>query len=732
MTEKTEEKPSSEGRDENPEEWMTRGRVDSIIRKHDRFWTDERPMMGLTAAAYETRFWEFIHSDQGKKLVSDKFRAFDNQYEVNRIKPAASTFFAQLFSRRMRAEVTDSPTTTGDYNLADLALNAWMFDAGQMARWDQGVRLAVLYPGVGFKFVVDHGPGSPGGRVGLRVFPCWEAVLDQEVHDLADERYRGHVSWYPAKKICEKYDVDIKGQAKGDFLRDESDPRSPPSDGTDGAKNGDDTWVRVLELCNLVDDIEVDGERYRGRFEVHLLTGDRKDREPLYMGALPLVAPNGEPTAHIYWHAFEHRAEYPLQGLAPARQWMPQQSELNAVRSQQAEKASRDKVVWLFPEFLDSDTRTKIVSAKEQEAVGYSEDVFNKVGGDARRLIVPIQAAPQSVDIAAMADRADNDLTKSLSLSPSALGVRQNVTAEEIQYQRDFTDSEFGRYAASWERALVTLARGYLMALVSAMRPPPIEEDESDDDTIDPAATVAEPTEDDSDEPDSPFADPEEADRDPLTRAAPEKGKELETREEGDEKPKEPATSTLVLLDPKGAKVTITPEDIDSDFVIGFTDGGRTPAARAEIRTNLQQVLPTYLQLWSTAVKGGPDGVAAMAAVRAMFDNFALPQELDPDAMLRAVDEEKAKASKQPQMPPPGGEPMERAAAEPPPTQAAGPTPEQVEQVLTQIEQQFANEPQVASLVARIRALPPDQKMQATAELAQKLQQAQPQQPGVA
>lgn len=717
-------------------------KADAILADHDGYWKARRGGLAAVAAAAETRWWQWVRGAE-KGEVTEAYLQVTNEYEVNRIKPAASTYLAQLFPRALRVDVADTASTTGDRAKAELAINDWMFNLEQRARWDRAIRQSIYYPGVGLKLAVDHFSARPADdRVEMQVFPIWEAVVDREVYDERHQRFRGHAGWRPIEDVAEEFDIPrdkLKGFKRKDWLDDTASSAinaAPNQADTSKASTQGDQWVRVLELCNFVDDfVDDDGTTYKGALEIYVMDQGELSKEPVYVGALPLLDPDGEPAPHIFIHMFETRAEYPLQGVAPAAQWMPQQREINAYRSQQADKASRDKTVFLAPEFVDSDTRRKHAQAGEMEIVYVPRKIWEEVGGNLSRLFVPVQAAPQSVDVGSFARQADQDLTSTIALSPSALGVRQNVTAEEIQYQRDFTDSEFGRYAAAWERTLEVIGGAYLMALVSALRPPPASDEEVSDEAREEDTAEIEPVKPDY----STEVEPDDGD-DILHEAA-------DASENPERKPLPKATKTrqkLVLKDAQDNNVEITEADIDSWFRFSFADAGRTPGARLEIRSNLMQIMGPYNELWKVVVEDGPTAGLALEEMKAIFTNFLLPANLDPERLLADLEEKKkAKAGgKQPDVmqeaaQPPGAPPPQPGAPPapggPPPQGAAEPAV-QVEQVLAAIEQQFGTDPQIKAEVDRIRALPPEQQLDATKTLIQALQggaQGQPA-PGVA
>ena len=123
----------------------------------------------------------------------------------------------------MRVDVSPSATTTGDPDKTGLVVNDWMFAAEQRQRWDSAVRQALLYPGVCFRFAINHEDCAkpPPDRVELYVCPIWEAVIDREVYDVRHQRFRGHVGWRPLEQVAAEYNLPkdkLAGQYRNDFL----------------------------------------------------------------------------------------------------------------------------------------------------------------------------------------------------------------------------------------------------------------------------------------------------------------------------------------------------------------------------------------------------------------------------------------------------------------------------------------------------------------------------------
>ena len=86
----------------------------------------------------------------------------------------------------------------------------------------------------------------------------------------------------------------------------------------------------------------------------------------------------------------------------------------------------------------------------------------------------------------------------------------------------------------------------------------------------------------------------------------------------------------IMLMRPNGEMVEVLPEDLDSDFDIGFSDAGRSPTADAELRQNIIGLMDQLLQLHDISQKGGHMGVIATELFKTLHEKFELPPTCTP------------------------------------------------------------------------------------------------------
>ena len=727
------------------------------LRAHDNRMDDEQPYMALAKASYTTRFWKYV---EGRDDMTSDMGRFD-QVEVNRIKPALSGYLANLYPRRIKVVIGQSPYTTGDANKAEMLVNDWINQPIMRERVLAASRQALLYKGAGAK--VGYDPAEEGlNRVWMRVFPYWEMVLDSDVHDWDDARFIGHVSYQPRQEIIEKYGLDenIGGTSRNDYLGNYLANSRRVNVKDDVAPDDASAFVRVLEFCNLVDDFyDTDGTRYKGRLEIYVIDGYDSEAQPVYMGPLPLVDGNAKPLPHIVPFIFEHEPEYPYRGIAYAEQLLPQQKELNTMRSYLAQTARRDARMYLAPKgALDADAISDLRSGEDGSIIEVDEQYAGNLGS----VVVPIMHGPTSSNILNSMNLAESDFDRGTTISPAALGQVTKATASEIMALEGHTQSEFGRHAEQRDLFLVRIVERCLAAHTASLYD--LGDSEGAEQDVD--AEGLELSEQELDKVRSDKGLEDGGSFEPHKMYDPDTGEEVlaETEKEhidlgekgfghdkieqidpeeedldeedstiitlaADVEPEREAYETkrtklkLVLLDTKGETVEILPEDIDSDFDIGFSEAGRSPVSQAQMRNSILQLSDKMLQLLQIADQGqGGMSVLAAEMYKTIHEQFEFPNNLSIEYIQGQI----AMQTEQQEDVPVGTQPAEQAEAPPQEEEAAAPpeqTPEQQletlreqigqlppPQALEALEQVFGDNPEVMKVITDAKGLPEDKQ----------------------
>ncbi len=675
------------------------------LRAHDSRMDNDQSHMALAKAAYTTKYWRYIEGQEDYNTNYELTRL--DQIEVNRIKPALSGYISSLYPRRIDVVISQSPYTTGDPEKAELVINDWMNQPLMRERILSASRQALLYKGAGAK--IGYDPSGEGlGRVWMRVFPYWEMVLDSDVHDWEDARFFGHVSYRPKKEIIEEYGLeeeDIGGSGREDYLGSYIAGTKRFRSSEDTSVSDNQEFVRVLEFCNMVDDFyDTDGTRYKGRLEIYILDEGYGDTEqiPIYMGPLPLVDAKGNPMAHVVPLIFEHEPEYPYRGLAYTDQLMPQQKEINALRSFLSNASRRDARVYLARKgALDADAFTDLKSGEDGSII----EVDEQYAGNLSNVVVPIRHGPLSSNMLQAMSLADSDIQRQTTLSPAALGQITKATAEEVRAVERHTDSEFGRHAEKRDLWLIEIVERVLAAYVGSFFD--VGDSEGAEQHLD--------------------SEGEELEQDELNERREEEGLEVseqETEQETEqeeysqkdfvEDPEEREVpqyeNKLILQNNTGDLVEVVAEDLDSDFKMGFAEAGRTPMADAEGKSNLLNLMDRMIGLYDMANKGGPMGIIGEELLRSLHDKFELPPNLHPNYIFDKIRSQKEEAPQEPQpVQEQGADPLDQISQLPP------------EQAFEQLLSLTDNDPKMVEIITQAKQLPPEEQQQALQMIIQSM-----------
>jgi hypothetical protein len=699
------------------------------LTEHDKVHATRRRRMALIKALYETEFWRFSSEADGS---SSEITPPDQQgewLEVNRLQGAIDDYESALFPRRVSPVFSRAVNTTGDPKKAELVAAEIINTTRMRRRFLFCIRQALTLRCSAIKVGFEPGPSPVLQRVWTRAMAPWELVVDRDAADEEDARFIGHVTYLPRKKLEERYGLTLKGTARVDHLDSmDADTAAPPTPTTAQADpNATDrsAFVRVLELCNLVDTITEDGQTFRGRLEVYLLdesTSDYSSKLPVWMGPLPLARPDGRPLAHIFPLMFRTTLDKPLDPISYADRLAPQLLELNGGRAHMAEASRRDVRIWLTRDGALEDTElTKLTAGKDGTVVKVSQNYEGRL----QDAVVALRPEPVSGNTQQVTADAERDLDAARTTPTQSLGFLQNVTATAIQATVAHTESEFGKHAEVLDAWMIDIIEGLLAALVAAMRDTgqgtglddqtpdspgdvladeeAIEDKDGQDgdnlpgnlifsNLIDAATEAEAEADDDGDEDKVEAGDDEDINLDDDDRAIISTQEKIESVEEdgpiAEHVSRTVDEATIPLISESGEILEVTSNDLDSVFTIGFQDQGRSPISQLELRRHLTELLDTLTTLYMTLIKGGPEGAWAYVMLEQLQLQYQLPPTLHPDALLDKVLElveqlagwqaklaERMKGAKKasPEQPP-GPPPGPPGAAPPPgPPDAPGP-----------------------------------------------------------
>jgi len=443
--------------------------VHQFVRSHDKNARKNRKDWSLYKHTYMTRYWEYM---TGHEMPKGNRRLREVEVEVNRLWGVITSYLSALYPRASRVVLSPDPTGKGDPEKSELAVNRMLSSRKIHERVMTGLRQALLYPGSGMKVGYRHGRGNPMDRVWLRVIPVWEMLLDTEVSDVDDERYRGHLYYRPKAEVEQEYGIeDLNGTRRVDFL-------SHGDTQTENSKNrrryesvdDDNNFVRVLEFCNLVDhyqDPENPNIQYEGRLEIYVLGQGDTSKDPVYVGPLPFVRHDGEPMAHIVPLIFNYEPEFPLRGIPHVKRLMPQFKELNAYRSYMAMATRKDTRQYVTRKGTFNSDEMTLLTEGHDGLILEVDSGYERPLSDA---IIPIQNAPISSNIQSYLANVEVDLERVIGTSPAARGIVTKATAYEVETVQQYTESEFGLHAAIKDQWLANLTELMLRCLIACMQ----------------------------------------------------------------------------------------------------------------------------------------------------------------------------------------------------------------------------------------------------------------------
>ena len=443
--------------------------VHQFVRSHDKYARHNRKDWSLYKDTYMTKYWEHISGDENSKRNR---RLREVEIEVNRLWGVITSYLSALYPRASRVVLGPDPSGKGDPNKAEMTVNRIFSSRKIHERVMAALRQSLLYPGAGIKVGYRHGRGSPMDRVWMRVIPIWEMLLDSEVSDADDERFRGHLYYRPKHEVEQEYGLEkLAGVPRIDFLSTQDSVTERKYDKSRKNNNDEDNnFVRVLEFCNLVDhyvDPNNPDIKYEGRLEIYVLGQGTVSKDPVYVGPLPFVRHGGDPMAHIIPLIFNYEPEFPLRGIAHVRRLMPQFRELNAYRSYMAMATRKDTRQYI--------TRKGTFNAEEMTLLTEGHDglILEVDSGYERPLndaIIPIQNAPISSNIQNYMQSVELDIERVVGTSPSSRGIVTKATAFEVETVQQYTESEFGLHATIKDQWLANLTELVLRALIACMQ----------------------------------------------------------------------------------------------------------------------------------------------------------------------------------------------------------------------------------------------------------------------
>lgn len=674
----------------------TPDRVQRLLSLHGRRLEKRSNVWRMLNAAYLTRFWEYVGNTTGQDKNS-RWNINGTEIEVNRLWRRVMTYKAALYRKTSRIECGPDPLDDrGDPVIGSAVSNALWMDESSAEQMDRAVEMGILFPGAGFKVGVDEGRAPALRRVWTRVIPWWEMVLDSDISDVKDERFRGHRYWAPKAMIEDKYNlVGLTGSQRKDFLFEDNSASSTPQQGgassasVTGSNGGDDDgeFVEVLEFSNLVDWVRGgSGGKYKGRQEIYILNQGDKYKEPIDRSPLPFADADGVGMSHIEYLIFCHEPSFPLRGVSPCERILPQLRETNVYRTKLAEMMRRNaRKVFYRKGAIADDQLDKLIDGNDYVFPAIEDDSV-----DLRAIVFPVPAIPIAAEFWQWMGQVQSDDDQAWGqITPATGGASEkNKTAYANQIEQFWTESEIGYHGQCLTSTVKRLTRLRLRAVIHAMQSvgdavgghgatlngavpsdtdlAPIGVTHGEDPTV--STAIADDTKGGA----GPAVSVDEAS---AVAVASGDAEESTTVQTGDVA--QVVVSEFSVKDLDGKLHAVTVEALDGDFEIKFVDGGRTPMADSALLQFLSTQGKQYFEWFALVMKGGPGAVIARAWMQEVANIAQLPPALHVDTLERKAKEE-GKAPEEVAAEaglPPGAEegPPEQAEPEPEPEPAAPP-----------------------------------------------------------
>ena len=466
---------------------MKPSEVASIYRDHCAYWKDKRPECRRLRNLYQMRYW--AKNEESSQITVESSRG----YEV------IEGYVASLFTRDPAVTVGPDLRGRGDADVTQAVSNDFLRRARSSI--EQGTRIGLVFDCAFLKLHPAPGP-DPLQRVEVEAVSPWDIIVDASASSWLQQRYVAHRYLLPLDEARQRYGnkkytprsfyrfLDDDGQDGGVDLSSVSANygRGGPNDMTSRDVNSEvEKFVEVVEFYDLTSGSDAlvvwspdyaNGDKflYKG---VKVQVGSSLDVSPeallgsgqseeeieeqseLYSG-IPYRTASGRPLTTIIPLIFTSDISVPLRGYSALRRVADYCSEINIIRSYQANSVRKTARQWLAEKgLLDADAAAKIGQGIDGEIIEVELANGQTLAGS----FMAMPHTPTPTELETYIREVDGDLARGSIMAPFTRGEATKATATEVTALASYSSSEIGRLARVRDQAISELARVYTVML---------------------------------------------------------------------------------------------------------------------------------------------------------------------------------------------------------------------------------------------------------------------------
>lgn len=441
---------------------LTPSDVRAILDGHDQYWTGRRDDMRQLRALYMTRFWSDNQMDGILRV------------EVPRAYAVVESYLGSLYAKNPQVFVQPDVRARGNPEVAQATANQYLLTIREQV--EDATRLALIYTSSAIKLAPSESV-DPLKRVSTSALPPWEVVCDDTAPSWDSQRWVGHVYLMTLEEALQRYDKpedEFRPRAYTRWIESTTiagaDAYVGMGSNPDAASH--DRWVRVLELYDLAHDrLLVWSEDYDNgqsflfegiKVQTGALLDEDAETETVETTGIPFKSASGRPVVPIVPLYFSRDPDTPLRGYSLLRRSQSAFTELNVLRTYQAQGVRRMARQWLVRAgWLAEDAAAKMAQGLDGEFIEVDAQPGTPLEGN----IIPVPNTPIPADISIYAQTVENDIRDAGLLAPFTRGEVSGSTATEQRLLQSYTSSEIGRYARIRDGMITEVARTYNIIL---------------------------------------------------------------------------------------------------------------------------------------------------------------------------------------------------------------------------------------------------------------------------